>query len=312
VTPGTVSVIIPHRDDADGLERCLAALASLPDRPHEIIIADNAATAGRPAIEPVCGRYADLPIRLVYEPRQGAAHARNTAVNAAGGQLLAFLDCDCLPHPDWLQTGRAMLAIHAAVGGPVLVSWDVRDGPMTPAVAFDLLFGFDVARSFRRHHHLLTSNMWVRRDVFDAVGPFRPGLSEDVEWCHRAAAKGYELAFDPGLIVCHRALPSRRLLNDRWRRITRETWLYGRERGESGFDWFAKCCAVAASIPVHGARLLFDSRLSGPRLRLGTFALLAEIRLRRAIYGLSLLFSSTAANSALALRTAGQHDRKAR
>lgn len=293
VVGGNVSVVIPHRNDLDGLARCLEALASLPDGPHEIIIADNGPDAGRAATDSVVERYRDLPIRLVHEPQPGAAHARNAGVAVARGMYLAFLDCDCRPDADWLKMGCELLGRHAVAGGPVVVSWEGQDGPMTAAAAFDLLFGFDVATSFRRHRHLLTSNLWVRRDVFEAVGPYRPGVSEDVEWCHRAAANGFQLRFDPALIVHHRALPSRRQLHARWRRVTHETWLYGRERGQSRIGWLAKCAVVAASIGVHGVRPLVDSRLTGIGLRLRTFALLADIRLRRAVYGMSLLFGSS-------------------
>lgn len=293
MTPKGISVIVPHRDDLDGLRRCLDALASLPDRPYEIIVVDNGSAIDWQSIDSVIGQYYDLPIRFVFEAKRGAAHARNTGVKAAKQQFLAFIDCDCRPSREWLSKGLGMLECHAVVGGPVVVSWQNEEGPMTSAVAFDMLFGFDVAKSFRRNRHLLTSNMWIRRDVFDVVGPFRHGVSEDVEWCHRATAKGYQLAFNPDLQVCHRALPSRQRLNDRWRRITHESWLYGRERGESNIAWLAKCCVVAASTFVHGARPLFDRRLTGLRLRLETSALLAEIRMRRAIYGISLPFSST-------------------
>lgn len=297
VTFRHVSVIVPHRNDLAGLARCLDTLAGLPEKPHEIIVADNGPTAGLKAIITVIDRYLDLPIQLIHEPRQGAAHARNAGVKAANGQFLAFLDCDCRPDSKWLETGRKMLDNHAVVGGPVVVAWESRDGPMTAAVAFDLLFGFDVAKSFRRHRHLLTSNMWVRREAFDVVGPFREGVSEDVEWCHRAAAKGYELAFDRHLIVHHRALPSRQQLNARWRRITHETWLYWREGDGSRLTWFAKCCIVAASVTVHGARPIMDNRLIGCQLRMQTILLLAEIRLRRALYGFSCLFRSAETNS---------------
>lgn len=297
MTPPQVSVIIPHRNDLDGLERCLAALSALQHRPHEIIIADNASTTDAGALEALIQRHLTLPVKLVHERRPGAAHARNAAVHAASGSLLAFLDCDCSPQADWMGRGCDLLAIHAVAGGPVVVSWDASDGPVTPAVAFDLLFGFNVARSYRRNQHLLTSNMWVRRDVFDAVGPFRGGVSEDVDWCHRATAKGFRLAFDPGLSVSHRALPERAQLQARWRRITRETWLYESARGRGGVRWFARCLAVAASIPVHGMRVFFDGRLAGTRLRIGTFALLADIRLRRAIDGLGLLLFDPASAS---------------
>lgn len=290
MSSGGVSVIIPHRNDVDGLDRCLAALAALAQGPQEIIIADNASAQEIGVLETLIERHHPLPIRLVQEPLQGAAPARNTAVAAATGSVLAFLDCDCRPRADWLQRGCDLLASHAVAGGPVVVSWEAGDGPITPAAAFDLLFGFDVARSYRRHQHVLTSNMWVRRDVFEAVGPFRQNVSEDVEWCHRAALKGYRLAFDPHLVVFHRALSERAQLNARWRRITRETWLYGQQRGQTGLGWIARCLAVAGSIPVHGARLLFDQRLSGARLRIAAFAVLADVRLRRAAYGLSLQF----------------------
>src|SRR5207248_7276046 len=94
-TARLVSVIIPHFNDTDNLERCLQLLAAqtLPANQFEVIVADNNSAGGLAAVETICG----VRARVVPAPIQGAAEARNAGVAAARGQVLAFLDSDCRP-----------------------------------------------------------------------------------------------------------------------------------------------------------------------------------------------------------------------
>jgi glycosyltransferase involved in cell wall biosynthesis len=276
-----VSVIIPHLNDMEGLQRTLAGLAAQTRLPDEVIVADNGSDAGMAAIVATADAFPALAVQVIPAQARGAGPARNAGAAIARGDMLAFLDCDCLPAPDWIARGAALAG--GIVGGPVTVFWD---GPPNAVAAFDLLFGFDVAASFRRHRHLLTANLWVSREVFALVGPFRTRVSEDVEWCWRADALQQRLRFDPHLAVGHRALDSYGALHRRWRRITRETHALHQERGRSRVRWCVTLGAILLSIPVHGLRVLFTRRISGLGLRLETLAVLASIRLDRVRCGL--------------------------
>jgi GT2 family glycosyltransferase len=282
-----VSVVVPHLDDLEGLAVTLDALARQVRPPDEVVVADNGSAGGTSAAERVATHFPRLPVRVVAAKVRGAGPARNAAVAAATGDVLAFLDCDCRPGPRWIADGLAALARAPVVGGPVRVTSEGEDDPVA---AFDRLFGFDVARSFARHGHLLTCNLLVARRAFEGAGPFRDGVSEDVEWCHRAAARGFPLRFEPALAVEHRALASLDLLERRWRRITRETWAYHRERGLGRGRWALYLALVAFSVPVHAVRVLRAPDVRGWRLKARTVLTLARIRGIRAGLGVRLMW----------------------
>src|SRR5271166_1802289 len=102
-----ISVIIPHYNDLANLERCIGLLArqTLPRSQFEVVVADNNSRCGLDEVKRVCGRIA----HVVPAPTQGAGAARNAAVAASRGQILAFIDSDCRPTATWLERGKAAL-----------------------------------------------------------------------------------------------------------------------------------------------------------------------------------------------------------
>lgn len=294
-----ISIIIPHRDDAAGLGRTMAALARLdPASPEfEAIVADNGSAGGVASAEDVVAAHAGPAladrVRVVAAAPSGAGPARNAGAAVARGAVLAFLDCDCEPAAGWLLAVQSA-AQDSVVGGPVQV---VRvAGPhaaLQPAEAFDMLFGFHVPRSFRRDGLLLTANLAVPASLFAVIGPFRSGISEDMEWCHRAAAMGHPPRLVMALGVTHAALDSEAKLKARWDRVVRETWLYRKERGLGRAGWLWTVAVVAVSPLLHAPRAVFAPLGPGgsPTLRLRLLALLVRIRWRRAMLGLRLWWS---------------------
>lgn len=286
------TVIIPHRDDPAGLERTLTALMALsPASPtFDVIVVDNCSTKGMEAKATVIsGCPFDLEIIVVNTP--GAGPARNAGAHMARGARIAFLDCDCIPPPDWLYAIDKALDSHDVVGCPVIVTLDEQAVPdASPTAIFDLLYGFQSHRSFARHGLLLTANLATTKAVFDAVGPFRTDLSEDRDWCERARAQGWRLFLLPEPDVAHIALDDPARLHQRWMRITRETWHFHRAYAGGSFRWLAYCAIVALSPVVHGWRILYARETGGTSflLKLRIFLLLASIRSKRAILGVSL------------------------
>ncbi|HEX9853613.1 MAG TPA: glycosyltransferase family A protein, partial [Woeseiaceae bacterium] len=100
--PPEVSVIVPHRDDWAGLDRCIASLVAQRSRApaSEIIVVDNG-SADRAAEARFIASFGK-EIVLLREPRPGAACARNRGVAAARGEILLFIDSDCLARGDWI------------------------------------------------------------------------------------------------------------------------------------------------------------------------------------------------------------------
>src|SRR5260370_881912 len=129
----TISVVIPVRDGARVLPRCLDALAEQISAPSfEVLVVDNGSRDQTPMIA------ANHPLspRVLSEAARGPYAARNTGLAVARGPVLALTDADCIPSPRWLAAGLAAIeagadlvggAIHQRPTGPDASIWERYD-----------------------------------------------------------------------------------------------------------------------------------------------------------------------------------------
>jgi GT2 family glycosyltransferase len=192
-----VSVIVPVRNDADRLRRCLASVAKAapPGRACEVIVADNGSTDASPAVAREAGaRVADLPGLRV-------SALRNRAAALASGAHLAFIDADHEIDPAWIAAGLDALtdpgvgAAGALYLPPPRGTWVQR--------AYGALRGTTVGR--RETDWLASGNLIVRRAAFDAIAGFDERLEacEDVDFCQRLRDAGWRLIADERLRSVH-------------------------------------------------------------------------------------------------------------
>ena len=92
------SVIIPVFNAADRIGRCVDAVKKQSVKPFEIILIDDGSSDDTwAALKKMRG------VRLLRQPNQGPAKARNLGASKARGDILCFLDDDCLPASGWLK-----------------------------------------------------------------------------------------------------------------------------------------------------------------------------------------------------------------
>jgi len=116
-----VSIVIPTKNNADILEKCLKSIQNLdyPKEKMEVIIVDGNSTDGTVDIAKKYG------CKVIFEDRGTISYARDVGVRNAGGRFIAFTDADCAVDRDWIKE----LIKHfngdvAAVGGPNLTPDD--------------------------------------------------------------------------------------------------------------------------------------------------------------------------------------------
>jgi GT2 family glycosyltransferase len=212
-----VTVVIPVRDDGDGLRRCLDALQG-QDLPGawDIVVADN---ASRSPVEPLVAGYPR--VRVVHEPDPGSYRARNTALTGVDAEVVAFTDADCLPRSDWLRRGLEALRREpeaGAVAGAVEVF--ARDRRPSAAELYEVIHAFPQQVYVRDLDFGVTANLFVRRGTLDVVGGFDPGLRSggDADWGRRAAAAGLPVRYAPEVVIRH---PARRRVRELIRKTRR-------------------------------------------------------------------------------------------
>jgi glycosyltransferase involved in cell wall biosynthesis len=285
--PPRISVIIPHYRDLNGLAVCLASLErqTLDRNGFEIVVADNNSPEGEAEVARViAGRG-----KLVIVTEKGAGPARNGAVAASTGDILAFIDSDCVADPEWLDQGVKALAKSDFVGGhvKVLVEDEAR---MTGPEAFERVFAFDFKTYIEKKKFTGSGNLFCPRRVFDTVGGFRVGLSEDLEWSRRAQSCGFTLSYAPKAVVGHPARRTWEELTRKWKRMNEESLgLAGTDKAQR-LKWLMKLFVLPISSLVHIAKVFTSPNLDRMDQRLKAVWTLQRIRWWRMGHGL-VLFS---------------------
>jgi len=202
-----VSIIIPVRNRPDDIAGCLQSLSEI-NYSHdklEIIVVDDASTDRTPE---VVGRY---PVRLIrLKHHKQASYCRNLAARHARGDILAFIDSDCLAGDAWLQElVPALNDVHlGAIGGAVDGYYNETGLDRYEKVKSSL----NVSSWFRRSQendpffYLPACNLLVRRHLFLDLGGFKEELvvGEDVDLCWRIRKRGYQIEYRPQGRVYHK------------------------------------------------------------------------------------------------------------
>jgi len=154
-------------------------------------------------VERAC-RGLSLAIRVVKQPRRGPAAARNAGAKYAEGDMLAFTDDDCAPHPGWLRTFAASLAADTAVGGRLVDAGSGGAYTAATQTIIDLLCAhYNAAQNAALF--LVTANLAVPAADFRAMGGFDEQFttSEDREFCRRWIQAGKRVVYAPDAVVAH-------------------------------------------------------------------------------------------------------------
>lgn len=173
-----VSVIVPVRDGEFTIADCLEAILATdyPDARREILAIDNGSTDGTAAL------IQSRPVRYLREERRGVSNARNRGIAESRGEILAFVDADCIVEPQWL-TELVRPFEDPEVGG---VAGDLKHiPPETPAErqAVRLLGNWQRFAFSSEPPYAVTANAAYRREVLARIGPFDPDMTraQDVE-----------------------------------------------------------------------------------------------------------------------------------
>lgn len=196
-----VSIIVPNRNGEKTIGRCLkAAHASQYDN-FEVIVVDDCSVDSSVTI---INRF---PCRLIQLPEHGgASRARNTGARHSRGELLFFIDNDCLMKPGTLA---AAVAVYSKEGPGIII------GGTYTLLPYDRQF-FSIFQSVYIHYsetkkpqnpdYIATHAMLIEKGPFKQSGGFNEQflpILEDVEFSHRLKKGGTKLLMVPEIQVQH-------------------------------------------------------------------------------------------------------------
>ncbi|MGI6099805.1 MAG: glycosyltransferase, partial [Kiritimatiellia bacterium] len=209
--PPGVSVVIACPAPSDFLDEALAGIAAQTIPPLEVIVLPDADVA-----TPLTA--GAVPVRVHPTGHIRPAEKRNLGIELAQGEIVAFLDDDAYPAPDWLEQALKYFKRPevASVGGPALTPphdpWRAQIGGRVyanPLVSGGYAYRYHSER-VRRVDDLPSCNLLVRTSVLRELGGFNtrywPG--EDTILCSDIVHRlGYQMFYDPWAVVYHHRRP---------------------------------------------------------------------------------------------------------
>jgi GT2 family glycosyltransferase len=175
----------------------------------ELICVDNNSTDDTRRVVETLARGSPVPLRYLFEARQGSSNARNTGFRHARGEIIAVTDDDCMVGQTWLSDlwnefqqrpslgllgGRVEL--HDPADLPVTIRTSRQRANFTEESLFTLIAGCNFA---------------FRGKLIDEIGLFDPDLgpgtplmsAEDVDFIYRASKARVEIAYAPDVLLYH-------------------------------------------------------------------------------------------------------------
>jgi GT2 family glycosyltransferase len=251
----SVVVCVYTEDRWAEIRMALASLAEQTLRPIQVIVV---ADHNPPLRERLAAEYPDIDV-IPNKYSQGLSGARNTGIEYADGDVVAFLDDDACAEPHWLETVLASYTDDSVlgVGGMVLPDWAAGQRPGWLPPEFLWVVGCSYRGLPDRKADIrnpIGANMSFRRSAFDLAGLFCPSIGRNVRSAQPLGCEETEFSIrlldasgngriihDPQAVV-HHLVPR-----------SRGTWRYFLAR------CYAEGCSKAYVAQLSGAKAALSS-----------------------------------------------------
>ncbi len=185
-----VSVVVPVHNRESFLREALDSVYAQDYKPFEVIVVDDGSTDGSPQI---AQSYPD--VRYLWQENAGPAAARNRGIEAARGEIVAFVDSDDIVLPHKLSTQAGYLIAHPDVAATLArQEWIIPPPDAVPDVVWGDLDGVPAA------------SIVIRKAALLEVGCFNPTLRgpEDTDLLMRLREGGHRFLVLPEIVMRRR------------------------------------------------------------------------------------------------------------
>ena len=156
-----ISVVLPTYNRKEKLLECLSSLErqTCPPDTFEVIVVDDGSADGTPAAVREYLTQTRLRLRYIQGEHAGPGMARNTGVQQAGGEVIAFIEDDVIAEEHWLEHALREIQSRSV---DCLEGVTLLQGSAEPVRVFDE----------PEHFSFIPCNLFVRRDVFVRLGGY--------------------------------------------------------------------------------------------------------------------------------------------
>ena len=212
------SMILAVKNGQPHVERCVRSLLSqeYPQQEFEVIVSDGCSTDGTWKVLKRL-KQENPALKLLRNPKESAAAGLNLGIRQARGEYVCLTDADVIVPGHWLKAMESVLtSVDAeAVGGPnfippdsdpfsTAVGW-IMSSPIATGGKHNPSVQHTMSTEAKYVGHLPTSNLCLRREIFDRIGFFDENFvrGKDLDFSIRMAMQGYRLYHSPDIGVWH-------------------------------------------------------------------------------------------------------------
>jgi glycosyltransferase involved in cell wall biosynthesis len=193
----SVSVIIPCRNGANTVAAAVRSALAQSEAPVEVIVVDDLSTDDTAKVAAVAGA------RVVRNAtRRNAGGSRNAGLEAARGDLIAFLDADAVADRRWLETAREVLDRDSSIAG---VGGRIVNGRASIFGKLDYYMNHSewIGGEAGEKANVPTMAIVYRRSAIEGLRFPESNSGEDTAFALAVTRRGGRLWFDPRIAVTH-------------------------------------------------------------------------------------------------------------
>lgn len=274
----TITVVIITRNRSEFLDRCLSSIVNQVVSPQKVVVVDNGSTDQTWL---TISKYRKIfPIRTIRETHVGIPYARNTGIKIAKGDIVAFLDDDCIADPQWILSiekffrqyrqavgviGNTLVANNRFIPALVEFAYNRRwilTHVNNPNTISNILSG--VVVDFKNAAFRLK---FIKQFLFSTQAPFGDaGSNEDAELGFRIYQKNKSVFYSPTIKASHfySSTLSRLLWRNLWGGFSDKLLQLrdGVDLNSEGFRpktqvWISMCFKISKHLPVEKRGIFF-------------------------------------------------------
>ena len=226
----TISIVVRTQERPASLERTIFSLLNqqnLNQLNCEIIVVDNDPLRKAQQIVNKWKKQKSIKnMKLIYfiQPVISASKTANLGIEKSKGEIIAFIDDDAIPEKNWIEEIQKIFQDKKIniVGGKTLLNCQESKIPSWISEELKKTLGKldlgDKFRKMKKKEFPVLMNFAIRREVFEKVGKFpeklgyqkdKPFAGEETAFVIGARKKGYEVYYNPNMIVYHQITPER-------------------------------------------------------------------------------------------------------
>jgi glycosyltransferase involved in cell wall biosynthesis len=197
-----ISVIVPVYNEEKNIRFIIESLLCLnyPKNKYEIIVVDNNSKDNTSEI------IKEFQVIYLCEKKQSSYAARNKGIKESKGDILAFIDGDCIPDKDWLKNATTHFINEDIdiIAGNIILSINYSI-PLKLIDIYQLITMGERQKDSEKEGKCAGGNLIVKKEIFEKIGYFDERLISggDGEWTKRATQYGFKIRYYEDAKIYH-------------------------------------------------------------------------------------------------------------